>query len=76
MEPHVDCYHNFDIVETVHDVHNSITLVGYWMHNDGEEGVDEIADFIVGEYGNYAAIRMKAKMVVDALNAQLNSDIE
>lgn len=73
---HSDCYYQFDLVISDCKTFDSITLVGYWAHNDGETGVDEIADFILTEYGNYLAVKMKAEKIVAMLNAQLSLHLQ
>lgn len=67
-DPHCNCYTAFDIVEG-RDLQGNqkVILVGYWTHSDGQDGVDELADFLASEYPDEALLRAKAYFIKDLL---------
>lgn len=68
---HDDCYTEFDLVWG----EDTITLVGYWNHDDGKSGVDELAAFLTEEYAN-DVINAKARAIVKLLNRGVQCHIE
>lgn len=71
---HTDCYTGFDVIEGKDGAGElKLTLVGHWEHKeDNDYGMDEIADFLVTEYSNVAALRAKAEWIAAALRSVVN----